>query len=163
MEAGNDEGTIRVDTGPVIGSAEEIGDKEQEVLRTLIPDVPVQQGAVDHVLKEKVFFLPGKGFSGKDSAIQGRKKLSVAGRDREPFDHYPVDIRIPSRVIIGRPIPFKILDTGRPDLYRNSPLGEIFYGTSGLGFSPTGDIRTVPRANKSDLHRNSSGLIRFLV
>ena len=69
METGDNEGMVRMEPGPVIGGTEEVGDKKQEILRALIPDVPIKQRAVDHVLEKKIFILPGKGFSGKNAAI----------------------------------------------------------------------------------------------
>ncbi len=119
--------------------------------------------AVDHVLEKEIFFLPGKLFSGQDAPVQGIKKFTVSGADRESFDQNPVDLIISGRVIIERPIPFEILDTGCPDLDRHSPLMEVFYGSPGLGFGASGDIGPVPRTDKGDFHFGPLTSNRYLV
>ena len=121
-------------------------------------DVLIKQGAVDHVLEEEVFLLAGKFLSGKDAPVQGTEKFPVSRADREPFDQYTVDLIISGRIIISRPVPFKVLDAGCPDLHRNSSLMKVLYGSPGLGFSPSRDIRPIPGADKGDFHFDSSDL-----
>jgi hypothetical protein len=120
--------------------------------------VLIEQGAVDHVLEEEVFLLAGKFLSRHDTPIQSTEKFPVSRADREPCDQYPVDLGLSDRIIISRPVSLKVLDAGRPDLHRNSPLMEVLYGSPALGFSPSRDIRPIPGADKSDFHFDSSGL-----
>jgi hypothetical protein len=109
------------------------------------------------MLEEKVFFLSGKFFSGKDSTVKSAEKFPVSGADRESFDQYAIDLGIPGRIIIASPIPFKVLNAGSPDLHRNPPLLKVFHGSPGLGFSPSRDIRPIPGADKSNSHFSRSG------
>jgi hypothetical protein len=121
-------------------------------------DVLIEQGAVNHVLEEEVFLLAGEFLSGQDAPVQRTKKFLIARADWEPFDQYTVDLIISGRIIISRPVPFKVLNAGCPDLHRNSPLMKVLYGSPGLGFSPSRDIQPIPGADKGDFHFDSSGL-----
>jgi hypothetical protein len=122
------------------------------------PNVLIEQRAVDHVLEEEVFLLAGKFLSGQDTPIQRTEKFPVSRADRKPFDQYLVDLGLSGRIIISRPVPFKVLDAGRPDLHRNSSLMEILYGSPALGFGPSRDVRPIPGADKGDFHFNFSGV-----
>src|SRR4030042_3350819 len=107
----------------------------------MTPDVLVKQRAVGDVLEEEVFFLAGKFLSGHDPPVQGTEKFPVSGTDREPFDRDTVDLSLSGRIIIPRPVSFKVFNAGRPALHRHPSLMEVFYGSPGLGLSPSRDIR----------------------
>ena len=103
-----------------------------------MPNILVEQRAVDHVLEKKVFFLARKFFPGEDPPVQRAEKLPVSGPDRETFDQYPIDLTISSRIIIASPIPFKIFNASRPDLHRNPALMKVLYGLRASASAPPG-------------------------